>query len=371
MAECLQWGEERHQECNEWKDDGHSSCQDWDEDCCDWWPCSWGCKLVTWVCVAWVWVSNWVCIGWTWITTAVCVVWDVVTTVIGAIVVVLESIIGWVLDAIAFVIELIFEIPYLGRLLKWIWNLILNVGGILSSLGDALLGLLGIRPEKKLRLCTLILRDERGTPVASVPYVVNLLQNAADILKRECNVRLVRLAPFQFDSGFAKAETVNEDWVQVESGNADSDTLDVPCDAAGFGADLGLSGSKFDWRASTHCFFGAWRRITGYGAPVACFVIRSLPTDDDPGCGGYGCGLWITDYITVRNQPCGSEGPGINRRVAAHELGHSGNLWHIGASSNLDNLMGVPYNGSDPPTQIRLATWQILLFRASKHVSYL
>lgn len=370
MPACLQWGEERHQECDEWKDEGENTCSEWDSDCCDWWPCSWGCKLLTWVCIGWTWVSHWVCVGWTWITTAVCLVWDAVWTIVNVIVTIVEGILGWILDALAFVVELIFEIPYLGRFIKWIWNLVLNIAWTLASLGDMLLGLIGIRPEKKLRICTLILRDEKGTPVAPVPYVVNLLQNAVEILRREANVRLVKLGPFQFDSGFAGAETVDESWVTVEGGNADADTLDVPCDAAGFGADLGLSGTKFDWRASTHCFFGAWRRVTGLGSPVACFVIRSLPTDGDPTCGSYGCGLWITDYITVRNQPCGGEGPQINRRVTAHELGHSGNLWHLGASGNPTNLMGVPWNFTDPPDQVKLDTWQILLFRASKHVSY-
>lgn len=369
MAKCLEWGEERHQECSEWKDEGESSCSDWDEDCCDWWPCSWGCKLVTWLCVAWVWVSNWVCVGWTWITTAVCLVWDVITTVVNAIIVTIESIVGWLLDAIAFVVELIFEIPFIGRFIKWLWNLVTFIFWTLVSLGDALLGLIGIRPEKKLRICTIILRDESGNAVAATPYVVNLLQNAVDVLRREANIRLVRLSPFEYDSGFAGNETVTADWVQVDGGNSDGDTLDVSCNAAGFGADLGLSGTKFDFKASTKCFFGDFRRVIGYGAPITCFIIRTIP-DGGTGCGAFGCGLWITDYITVRNQPCRGEGPQINRRVAAHELGHSGNLWHLDAASNTTNLMAVPWDGNDPTTMTRLSTWQILLFRASKHVTY-
>ncbi|WP_150106336.1 hypothetical protein [Anaeromyxobacter dehalogenans] len=319
--------------------------------------------------MAWVWVSNWVCVGWTWITTAICLVWDVVTTIVNAIIVTLESILGWVLDAIALVVELIFEIPYLGRLIKWLWNLITAIAWILASLVDALWGLIGIRPEKKLRICTIILRDENGNQVAATPYVVNLLQHAVEILRREANIRVIRLAPFEYDSGLAGDETVSEDWVQVDGGNSEADTLDVPCNASGFGADLGLTGTKLDFMATTKCFFGDFRRVVGYGAPITCFVIRTVPGDGG-GCGSFGCGLWITDYITVRNQPCGGEGPQINRRVAAHELGHSGNLWHLDAASNTTNLMGVPWDGSDPPTMTRLSTWQILLWRASKHVTY-
>lgn len=369
MARCLEWGSERHQECSDWKDEGSNSCSNWDKNCCDWWPCSWGCKLITWICVAWVWVSNWVCVGWTWITTFFCLVWDLVTTVVNAVIVTIESILGWVFDAIAFVVELIFEIPYLGRFIKWLWNLITAIVWFVVSLGDLVLGLLGIRPEKKLRICTIVLRDEKGNPVATTPYVVDLLKHAVEILRSEANIRLVRLAPFDYDSGFADDETPDESWVQVDGGNSESDTLDVSCNASGFGSDLGVTGTKFDFMASTKCFFGDFRRVLGYGAPITCFVIRTIP-DGNPGCGTFGCGLWIPDYITVRNQPCAGEGPGINRRVTAHELGHTGNLWHLGASSNPTNLMAVPFDGADPPIMIKLKTWQILLWRASKHVTY-
>jgi hypothetical protein len=369
MSKCLVWGEERTKECSEYRDNGYSKCSDWDKNCCDWWPCSWGCKIVSWFCVAWVWVSSLVCVAWVWITTAVCLVWDVVTTIVNVIITTIESIIGWILDALAFIIELIFEIPFLGRFIKWLWNLITTIFWTLIGLGDIILGFLGIRPEKKLRICTIILRDEKGTPVASKAYVVELLQRAVKILRDEANVRLVRLAPFEYDSGFADDETVDESWVQFAGGNSGSDVLDVSCGISGFGADLGVAGTKLDFLASKQCFFGAARRVIGYGGPITCFVIRSLPQDGDQ-CGSYGCGLWITDYVTVRNQPCATDGPTMNRRVAAHELGHSGNLWHLSAASNLKNLMGVPWDGSDPPVQIDLYGWQAVLFRASKHVTY-
>ena len=58
MPKCIEWAEERVEECNEWRDEGHNECSDWDK-CCDWWPCSWGCKLITWVCVGWYWVASW------------------------------------------------------------------------------------------------------------------------------------------------------------------------------------------------------------------------------------------------------------------------------------------------------------------------
>ena len=361
MPGCLEWATERVEECNEWRDEGHNECQAWDDACCDWWPCSWGCEIVSWFCTAFVWIANWVCIGWTVITTTFCVVWDVVTTVVNAILVTLESILGWLLSAIAFIVELIEMIPILGTLVRWIINFVTTIVGWVMSLGDLVLGLLGIRPEKKLRVCTVILRDEAGAPVATTAYAVDLLQVAADVFKRDANVRLVPLAPFQYDSGFAAAETVTADWVQIEGGNSDGDTLDAACNAGG---EWLLGGSKFQLKMSTHCFFGAWRRITGYGAPVACFVIRSIP-------GAFGCSLWITDYITVINQVATPRGGLINRRVLAHEAGHACSLWHVDAATNPTNLMGVPWSGAVPDlTQSRLDDWQALLVRASKHVSY-
>jgi hypothetical protein len=208
MPKCIEWAEERVEECNEWRDEGHNECSDWDDKCCDWWPCSWGCKLITWICVGWYWVASWVCIGWTVITTLVCVVFDAITTVINAILVTVESILGWVLDALAFLFELLEMIPILGTLIRWVINFITNIYWIIESLGDWLLGLIGIRPEKILRVCTVILRDETGAPVATPDYAVALLQKACDLYKRDANVRIVNLGPFKYSSGFGDAEKV-------------------------------------------------------------------------------------------------------------------------------------------------------------------
>ena len=64
---CARGYNRRRRACNEYRDDGYNRCDDWDSECCDWWPCSWGCKLITWICVAWYWVANLVCIGWSYI----------------------------------------------------------------------------------------------------------------------------------------------------------------------------------------------------------------------------------------------------------------------------------------------------------------
>jgi len=382
MPSCIKWGEERHQECSQTENRGYNECtESRDEgyrDCCDWAPCSWFCDAWVWisniVCVVWTWVSNIVCVAWTWITTAVCVVWDIITTVINAILVTIESILGWVASAIGFIIELIEMIPVLGTFVRWIINIVTTIVWTIVALGDAFLGLIGIRPEKLLRVCTVILRDENENPAATEEYAVELLQVAASMYKRDANIRLIPLGPFKYSSGFLDEESVTSDWVHVNGGSSDNDTLDVGCGADGVGSEWLLSGSKYQWIASTCCFYGAWRRVLGYGAPITCFVIRSIP-------GALGCSLWITDYITVvGEQTLPSTDPGYipptSPRTIGHELGHSCNLWHVCVDSGVTNLMATQGDcdpaSTTPPDRVNpeLNNWQVLLARASKHVSY-
>ncbi len=164
MPDCLRWGQERHQECTQYRDNGYNSCASYQRDCCTWWPCSWACEVVSWLCVAWYCVSNVVCVAWTWVTTAVCLVWDVVVLVVAAVVETIESILGWVLSAVAFIVDLIFALPIIGRLLRWIWDVALALFWFGMSLVDTVLGLIGVRPEKKLRLCVVMLNDRARQP---------------------------------------------------------------------------------------------------------------------------------------------------------------------------------------------------------------
>lgn len=374
MPACLEWAEERTRECSRTEDRGYNECTEQrDEgyrDCCDWAPCSWFCDAWVWVsnivCVAWTWVANIVCVAWTWVTTAVCVLWDVVTTIIGAIIVTLESIFGWILSGIAFIVELIMAIPIIGTLIRWLLNLITHIIWMVVGLFDALLGLIGIRPEKKLRVCTVILRDESGTPVATVENVVALLQVAVDVYKRDANVRIIPLAPFKYSTGFLGAETVDDNWVIVDSSNSDGTLLDVPCNGGGAGADWLGTGSGFQFKSSTLCFFGSWRRVLGYGSPVTCFIIRSIPD-------ALGCALWITDYATIVGE---NTVPPSSPRTLGHEVGHACNLFHTCVDDDNRNLMGT--GGTCDPDSLtaadranpRMNNSQVILVRLSKHVTY-
>jgi hypothetical protein len=368
MPACLEWVEERTQECDAQEDQGQNECTEWDEGCAEWGLFSFVCVVFTAICVGWTWVAHWVCVGWVWVTTAVCVLWDVGTTLANLILVTLESIFGWVLSALAFIIELIEMIPFVGALIRWVWNFVTWLVWTILSLPDALLGLIGVRPEKLLRVCTIILPDENGNPVASVDFARAQLQFAADIYKRDANVRLVPSGPFKYATGFLGAPAVTDDWIQVQGGNGDGEILDVPCNEAGSAADWGLVGSKYQAIASTRCFFGAWRRVLGYGAPITCLVIRTIPG------GSAGCCLWITDYLTIGAQP--PPRTFVPSRTLAHEAGHGCNLWHTCVDDDVNNLMGTqgacdPNSTTTPAdANSRMENWQVLLVRGSKHVTY-
>ncbi|MGE0523888.1 MAG: hypothetical protein AB7O60_12715 [Variibacter sp.] len=394
MPKCLKWGEQRHKrcnswedqghdECNDWRDDGYSECRSWDRNCCDWWPCSWGCKIISLICRVSVWVSNIVCHGFVWIakvvcvgwaitTTAICIAWDVATAVVNFAGVTIESIFGWVLSGIAAFLSIILSIPLIGGLIRWGLSLGTAIFWAIVSLFDSLIGLIGIRPEKRLRVCAVVLADERSNPVLSdINYAVDQLQVAANILKRDANIRLMPSAPFQYATGFGDAPTVTADWITVlrrEPG--DVDTLDPSCNADGFAADLGTAGSKFNLLMTTYCFYGAWRRIIGYGGPISVFFVRSIAGGRD------GCGQWIVDFVTVTSptplSPGGPIMPPVEdaRRVTCHELGHATNLWHLDSNDNPTNLMGTPRPTIGNVMDFQMYDWQVLAVRASKHVTY-
>ena len=259
-------------------------------------------------------------------------------------------------------------IPVLGALIRWVINAITHVINIIISLGDAILGLIGIRPEKKLRVCTVILRDEEGRPLGTVTDAVTLLQLAANIYKRDANVRIVPVRAFYYSTGFGDAETVDTSWVINDDANSGATLLDRPCGIGGAGADWTVAGTLFQAKSSTLCFYGNWRRVTGYGAPVACFLIREVIGTS------VGCALWITDYVTIEGNVVSP--PSSSLRTLAHEVGHACNLGHTCVDEDNRNLMATQDEcdpGSEtPPDRInpRISNWQVIKVRASKHVTY-
>jgi hypothetical protein len=134
---------------------------------------------------------------------------------LNAILVSIESIVGWFLSSLGIVIEYFECIPLLGALVRWLLNLVTAVVWTIVSFWDVVAGLVGIRPEKILRVCPVILSDEKGVPVASLQNMVAVLQLACNVYKRDANVRIVPSRPFHYATGFAGPETVTADWVIV------------------------------------------------------------------------------------------------------------------------------------------------------------
>lgn len=359
MKKCSEvW--ENVQSC--WNEGDTCDCQQWDEVCCDWEPCAFFCDtLVHGACLVCNWIPNIVCTFVDVFRGIVCVGWDFATFVANAVFTVIESLAGFVLSAVAFVVEVVEMIPILGPAVRVVVGIFTGAAWTVLTLVDGFLGLLGIRPEKILRVCTIILSDEQSGPVATKAYARAVLQIAANVYKRDANVRLIPLAPFEFTNPFSDARTVTDDWIEIDPG-ADNSLLDVPCDE---GTVWWTTGSKFQYRISKYCFYGAWRRFIGYGAPVTCFIVRTIP-------GSSGCTLWFTDYVTVQ----GGDVPPGNPRVVAHELGHSCYLWDLCVDdTDINNLMATQHECSSTTTvpdygNPQIGYMQALLVRASKHVTY-
>ena len=205
----------------------------------------------------------------------------------------------------------------------------------------------------KLRVCTFILLDENRAAVAQTADVVDELQAAIDIFHEEANVRLIRSAPFQYDSAFADKETATEEWV----GTRNMSTLDVDCGVGAAGEDLWLTGSDYEVNMSFGCFYGKFRRLIGYGAPITVFVVRSIDGGKTTGCS---LGP-LTDYITVVGTEIADD------TTIAHELGHACGLdFPKRHSDDPNNLMF----DADSNARRKMTKKQVLLFRTSRHVSY-
>jgi hypothetical protein len=369
MPRCIEWGEERTRECTETRDRGTNQCNSWADRgsrrCCTWWPCSMFCRVFYWVanvvCVGYHWVANVVCVAWTWVSTAVCLAWEVVTAFVGAIITTLETIFNWVLGIVAFVFNLILSIPYVGRWIAWVPNIIWTAVYSILSLPDLVLGAIGIRPEKKLRVKVVILRNERGQAIETVDNVVRSLQSAIDAYASQANVRVMLSGPAEYSSGFSGNEVATRDWVTThpDKGGAPAENLDVRCGGGAAVDDLGTTGAWFEAVMAIRDFYGNVRRLIGYGAPVVVFVVRSYPSSA-------GCSLGpLTNYVTVlTTSTVGAPPPPVPPTTLLsidHELGHACNLTH---TEDLNNMMTPGAPGQ------QLATGQILLLRASRHVTY-
>lgn len=394
MATCLQTGSSSVSTCTSWGSTSVTSCTTWgtttSTSCSSWGVFSFVClavtTIVTAVCLVSAVIVTAVCLAWAVTTTGICLVEDLVTTVAGFIFDLVEAVLGWLASLVAMFADLLFAIPIVGRVLNWLWNIVLVAIWLPFSLADAAAWAIGIRPQKKLRVCTVIELDSTG-PVATPSDVVTLLNDTIGIYLARMNIQILNSTPLQFSSGFsAKGISANGTWVQTETVVDPASQLDLHCGIStpgGFAEDLGTTGSAIELKELSKCFFGNWRRLTGFGAPVMVLVVRSIDGGLVIGC-GFGP---LTDYVTIAsfqavnttdaNQDDVPDFPGLTplsilsaaspfsftpNNTLAHELGHICNLWHVTDTSNLMFPGG---------TQSSLTDLQIGIVRGSRHVSYL
>lgn len=355
LKRCTLWGEETRETCKEYRDEGYNDCSNWGSKCCDWWPCSWACKIVTWFCKAWYWVANIVCVAWTYITEAVCLLWEVIVLIVSGIVAILEAILGILLNVISFIVELIFSIPIIGAFLRELWTVLTDIGWRIVGIIDVIGWIVGIRPEKKLRIIVMILRDEVGKLVADKAVVLSQIQRLIDIYYDTSNVTVISVKNFgqSIVKPLQKGGGVSDEWIIELTTEESAGILDVDCGASAVGQDYWTQGAKFNWLISTKGFWTNGRRLLGYGAPITIFVVRSISN-------AAGCSLNVlSDYI------CVGPIPKIDNATMAHECSHSCGLWEVGSPKN--NLM---YNQGDVQFRDSLSNSQIIVLRDSKHITY-
>lgn len=385
--ECTQTRDDGYNKCTQTRDDGYNKCTQTRDDgynsCSDWGWFSWVCVAWTWVsnivCIAWTWISNVVCVAWTWVSNIVCVAWkyivlfvcvliDAIVAAAGLIVSVIDLIAGFIGGIASFLVDILTSIPIIGRFIDWVLGIVKTIVWAVASIPDLIGTLLGIMPEKKLRLVVLIQNDERGSPLITDRAVLyRAIQFLINTYREQLNVRVIPVRAFRYASPFADEEVANDDYIATETQSNPPNLIDVCCDTCEAGENLVDRGSQYNLKLSKAAFWGGMRRLTGYGAPIVAFAVRSYKD------GKAGCSLGpLTDFVTVMFQDSDQSIPGAQLTSdkslgaitdLAHEISHCCSLPH---KSDSDNIMNP-----SPKRSGRMTVWQKVLVRSSRHVTYL
>jgi hypothetical protein len=251
-------------------------------------------------------------------------------------------------NLIAALIDLLFCIPILGRVLKWVWNSIITFLHFLVGLVEYLLWQIGFRPDKKFRIGFLILTDEEGNPLLDGDKVLPAVEKANRIYA-QAHIELIPAYPTPKKLSEDGEAPKSGRWVRTLSRPTTRHILEVDCNLKAMLQDFGLPGMHFQYNTLTSAFESGLRRITGFGAPVTVMIVKEIR-------GFAGCSLgWLSDYVTVEHN---------HIFTTAHELGHACNLFHRTDEANLMH----PRSGLQEV--IVLTNWQIAMMRASRHVTF-
>lgn len=97
---------------------------------------------------------------------------DVISTTLGAVVVVLESIVlAWVGGVIGYLVAAILGFPIIGALIGWLFQLVKTFVWRVVGVVDLFLSLIGVLPEKKMRVCVLTYQDKDGMFLVVTPIL--------------------------------------------------------------------------------------------------------------------------------------------------------------------------------------------------------
>lgn len=385
---CSRKATEERRECVETRDEGYNECSQTREDrqknCCTWWPCSWGCKAFHWlvsvVCIAWRWVENIVCVAWHTVVEVVCVAWivipvllchlvDAIVSAIGAFAGLVEAALNWAWSLVGYLLDVFLSIPILGRILNWAFELAKTIVNFVISIPDIGLTLLGVMPEKKLRLGVIVLKGGRGPVVTNQDILLRAIQCAINIYREECNIRVVPIRYAQYQMSFDEPEQADAGYIFHDTLTSDDKLLDACCEACALGADLVQVGKEYQLIMSRVTFWGNGRRLLGYGSPIVAFTVRSYKDT------AVGCSIGpLGNYVTVQFQDSNPTTP-MSALTSAARLGRVSTLAHeIAHACNVlphedgsDNLMSKLVNGD---RFCRLNRLQKALIRGSRHVTY-
>ncbi len=271
-------------------------------------PRRWICWLVTTFVKVVRWVVVWV--G-KWVTYIVC---ELITNV---------------LNFLAVVVGLVLSIPIIGRLIGLLWRGLIDLFWRIVSVLDIIAGIFGLHLPKKLRVCIIILSDEKRKPMATPASLQPDIDKAKRIYKDTCNVKFI----------------VSD--IHTLENPAPKGNLDPNCGAGALWDDLWVDGTYYENNANVQCFDNAFLRLIGYAAPVVVFIVRDVKDNK-------GCSLGpFADYVTVE---------GKDPICLAHEVSHACGLWHAGGRTNLANHI---CGGT------KLKGWQVEIVRSSRHVTFL
>lgn len=295
-----------------------------------------------------------------------------VQTVANAVVDTVESVLSPFLNLIGAFVGLIFSIPFVGRLIAWLWNTATDLFYRGLSAFETVFVITGFMPEKRLRLLIVNQRDRIGL-AASNERIKDYLRVMIDVYMTEARVRVLPALPFSYSTPFSGPAQDLDKFIVEPDAISSQATMIVSCEGRGAVNDLGLgtqAGSEFQAMMSTGSgFWGAFRRIIGTGAPLTVFAVRGITGNKD-GCSNGPPNDFVAVQFIEREpgDPTGLLDPTNPDNIAtlltmAHECGHAcGMLWH-----DDDTLME---SGKATRKPI-LTAYQKMLLRTSRHVAYL